>query len=280
MSEPELDGDPSQSVYVLGHSDHELVRLAAQARLIDPITRGFFVDAGIGPDMRVLDVGSGAGDVAFLAAELVGPGGSVVGIERSAAALVEARRRAEQRALENVSFVEGDLDTTAVDGPFDAVVGRYVLQFQSDPAAALRSLRPRVRAGGIVVFHELDWTGAGSFPPAPVYDAACARCMETLRRTGTERHMGAKLDRAFVDAGLAPPALRLEGLVGGGRDRGDVLGLIARLTITLAPEMVRLGVVTEEELAADSLHERMLADASEHGSVIMGNWQIGAWTPV
>jgi ubiquinone/menaquinone biosynthesis C-methylase UbiE len=63
--------------YVLGHSDWELDRLRVQARLIDPITRRFFLDAGIVPGMRVLDVGSGAGDTAFLAAELVGARGEV-----------------------------------------------------------------------------------------------------------------------------------------------------------------------------------------------------------
>ena len=71
MSTPETDhGQPA--TYVLGHSDRELERLTTQARLVDPITRHFFVQAGITSGMRVLDVGSGPGDVAFLAAELVG----------------------------------------------------------------------------------------------------------------------------------------------------------------------------------------------------------------
>ena len=51
--------------YVLGHSDREIERLKTQAQLIDPITRRFFEEAGISRGMRVLDVGSGAGDVAF-----------------------------------------------------------------------------------------------------------------------------------------------------------------------------------------------------------------------
>ena len=80
--------------YVLGHSERELERLGAQARLVDPITRGFFRDAGIALGMRVLDVGSGAGDTAFLAASMVGEKGEIVGVDRSADALAAARSRA------------------------------------------------------------------------------------------------------------------------------------------------------------------------------------------
>ena len=58
--------------------------------------------------MHVLDVGSGAGDVAFLAAELVGGSGAVVGVDRSLAALDTAHARAAERWLRNVSFLEGD----------------------------------------------------------------------------------------------------------------------------------------------------------------------------
>ena len=74
--------------YELGHSDRELKRLRLQAQLVDPITRQFFQDAGLEPGMRVLDVGSGGGDTALLAAELVGDGGEVVGVDT-----VAGRRR-------------------------------------------------------------------------------------------------------------------------------------------------------------------------------------------
>jgi hypothetical protein len=61
--------------YALGHSDEELERLRVQSRFVEPITRQFFQEAGISAGMRVLDVGSGAGDVAFLTADLVGETG-------------------------------------------------------------------------------------------------------------------------------------------------------------------------------------------------------------
>ena len=85
--------------YVLGHSDRELSRLSMQARLLEPVTRQFLLDAGIRPGMRVLDVGSGAGDVAFLAAELVGRSGEVIGTDTAAVAVGAAMRNARDRGL-------------------------------------------------------------------------------------------------------------------------------------------------------------------------------------
>ncbi len=67
--------------YELGHSDRELKRLRLQAELIDPFTRQYYRDAGIEQGMRVLDVGSGGGDAALVAAELVGEAGEVVGVD-------------------------------------------------------------------------------------------------------------------------------------------------------------------------------------------------------
>jgi 2-polyprenyl-3-methyl-5-hydroxy-6-metoxy-1,4-benzoquinol methylase len=117
--------------YVLGHSDRELERLSVQARLVDPITRGFLRDAGLRSGMRVLDVGSGAGDVAFLATELVGEAGEVVGVDRAQVALETASRRAAARSLRDVSFRAGDPAEIAFDRPFDAVIGRYVLMVRT-----------------------------------------------------------------------------------------------------------------------------------------------------
>src|SRR5262245_42152261 len=134
--------------YVLGHGDRELERLATQARQIGPITRRIFVEAGIAPGLRVLDVGSGGGDVSLLLAELVGPKGEVVGADRSPVAIEAATRRVQAEGLANVRFVEGDPAVLAFDAPFDAIAGRYVLMFQPDPAAMLRGLARQLKPGG------------------------------------------------------------------------------------------------------------------------------------
>ena len=131
----------SSSSYVLGHSDHELARLARQAALIGPVTRALLVEAGVGPGMRVLDIGTGRGDVALIAAELVGEDGSVVGVDLAPSAVAAARERVAGLPLRNVSFRAGDPAALDYEQPFDAVVGRYVLQFIPDPPATLRRAR-------------------------------------------------------------------------------------------------------------------------------------------
>ena len=68
------------SEYALGNTDAEHERLIRQASLLAPLTERFFREACVSPGQRILDVGSGVGDVAMLAARLVGPSGNVVGL--------------------------------------------------------------------------------------------------------------------------------------------------------------------------------------------------------
>ena len=268
------------SKYALGHSDRELVRLSAQARLVDPITRQVLLAAGLGLGMRVLDVGCGAGDLAFLLAELVGESGEVVGVDRAPGALAVARARADEDSCRNVSFLEGDPARMSFERSFDAVVGRYVLQFQPDPVAALRKLVRHLQPGGIVAFHELDWDGVRSFPPSPTYDRCCGWIVETLRMLGAETRMGIKLHSTFVTAGLPAPSMRLGAVIGGGAKSADGLELVTDLVETLLPDMVHLGVATAGDIGIDSLSGRIAREVISSGSVIVGRLEIGAWTRV
>src|SRR5215467_7121167 len=95
--------------YVLGCSDEELYRLQKQAELWHHATSRFLEDVGIKAGMKVLDVGTGAGDVALLLAGRVGPDGQVIGVDSDQNVLDLARRRAEAAGFTNVSFVQADI---------------------------------------------------------------------------------------------------------------------------------------------------------------------------
>lgn len=239
--------------YVLGHSVAELRRLATQARLIDPISRRFFTSAGIVEGMRVLDVGSGAGDVAILLADLVGPKGSVVGTDTALSAVSTAEYRVHAEGLSNVSFRHGDPAEMSFEEPFDAVVGRYVLQFMQQPSAALAKLAKRVRPGGVVAFHELDWDGARSAPSVPTYDLACRWASRTIELGFAQTRLGPRLASLFAEANLPPATMQLEAVIASGHAALDVIHLVTDLVATLLPAMERLGVASTTEVDIDTL---------------------------
>jgi ubiquinone/menaquinone biosynthesis C-methylase UbiE len=277
MSNDKGDSNPR---YVLGHSDHELNRLRAQARFLEPVTRQFLREAGIRQGMRVLDVGSGAGEVAFLAAERVGEAGAVLGTDKVPTAVAAATRATRERGLRNVQFREGDPAEMTFERPFDAVVGRYVLPFQADPSEMLRGLARHLVPGGLLVFHEPDWTCVRSFPPAPLYDRACRWIADTTRLSGQSWNFLDRAHTVFVGADLAPPTMRMHTFVAGESNTGEWLMAVGDIVESLLPAMMRLKVATAEEVDLGTFRDRLLQEVISNRSVIVGRSEIGIWTTV
>ena len=270
---------PRGASYLFGHSEAETRRLQVQAQLFNPATRRMLVDAGIGPGMRVLDVGSGAGDVALLLAELVGPDGQVVGVESNPLILESARARVDSAELRNVSFVVGDIATTPLDGVFDAAVGRCVLFFVPDPVTVLRRVMQVVRAGGSVAFQE---PGNAAHPPvsvpaSPLLEHIWSWILELYRRTGRDWYMGLRLYPIFVEAGLPGPMMHLDAAVGGGLDWVGY-EYMASLIQTLLPRLVEAGIATAEEIDINTLADRLRAEIAGRQGVATTWSFITAWT--
>ncbi len=274
MGEATTAGDP----YLFGHSDEETRRLLLQSRLFNPSTRRLLLEAGITAGMTVLDVGSGAGDVALLVADLVGPSGSVVGVDSNPRILDTARVRVAAAALPNVSFLSGDIAEIAFDRSFDAVVGRCVLFFLSDPVAALRKLVGWLRPGGIVAFQEPGNAAhrPAALPPSPLLDRMWDWILELYRRTGMDLHAGLHVFHHFREAGLPVPTMHLDAAVGGGPDWAGY-DYMAGLVRTLLPLFVRHGIATEEEVAIETLAERLRQEVSSQQGVVTTWSFITAW---
>jgi SAM-dependent methyltransferase len=235
------------------------------------------LEAGIEAGMRVLDVGSGVGDVALLAAELVGATGEVVGTDRATIALAVAAERARARSFHNVQFIECDPSETVFDEPFDAIVGRYVLMFQADPVEMVRKLIIHLRPGGIVVFHEPYRDGIRSYPPVRGYDRGWKLVDDTLRATGADPIMGIKLHATFVAAGLPAPTMRMESVIAGGPECSDHIRFELDPVRTLLPQMERLGLATAPEIDIDTYADRVRSELIASGSVVVGRSEVGAW---
>ena len=254
-------------------------RLEKQSAIMDPFTDRLFRDAGLAEGMRVLELGSGAGDVALLAARIVGPTGAVVGVEGSAVALATARRRAAAAGLPHVSFLEGDLrqlDAVLDPGspPFDALVGRFVLQFMPDPSAVLRAAAAAVRPGGLVCFQECDDHYTYAYPATPLWEQIRTWLLAALDHAGIESRMGLRLYRTFREAGLPAPDLRMEAAIAGGGEAPVFVW--ADVLRSVIPTLEQAGIATEAEIDPDTLEERLAADLIATGGVMISIVVVGA----
>jgi SAM-dependent methyltransferase len=252
----------------------EDARLVAQGALFDPHTRRVFELAGLAPGMRVLDLGSGAGNVTRIAAEMVGPGGRVVGIERDPGAVELARRRTEAA---NVEYRVGDVQTLdGVEDGFDAVVGRLILMYQPDQVAALGQAASRVRPGGLVCLEEMDWHYLWASPEPPLWTQVRGWVLETMEKAGVETRTGPLLHARFRAAGLPGPRLVMEARVAGG-PHAPAWGW-ANVILGIVPLMERLGVTTSAELDPGTLADRLLAEVLACDGCVYGPPMTGAWT--
>ncbi|MBV8068214.1 MAG: methyltransferase domain-containing protein [Candidatus Eremiobacteraeota bacterium] len=197
--------------YAFGYSATERERLLAQSLRFTPITERFLRDAGVRAGHRVLDVGAGLGDVAIIAARLVGPGGEVVAVERSAESIAFAEQRVAAHGYANVRFVCCELERFQIAGSFDAIVGRMILEFIPDPAALVAALSTVLRSGGIAAFQE-PWleAGAGFVVRLPLWSRCYALAGESLRCRGVNPDLGATLHRLLEAAGLERALTRFD----------------------------------------------------------------------
>jgi ubiquinone/menaquinone biosynthesis C-methylase UbiE len=272
-----ISADPE---YVLGRNTTEYERLVLQARYLNPATERLFRAAGMELGMRVLDVGSGIGDVAFVTAKLVGPGGSVVGVDLDEEALAAARRRAAVMNLTNIEFVHGDVRSMALDRSFDAAVGRLVLMYTADPTETLRTIADSVRCGGLEVFQEL---AAKTFALAP-HQVELPVLKQTMKWTlgafdagSIDVDTGVQLYEQMQSVGLTPEPLPIvESFYHNEPD--DFVYRYRTLAVrSLLPTILKLGLATEAEIDIDTL-EQCLRDEA-HAANVNRPWMLlfGQW---
>lgn len=265
--------------YLFSDVTDEMNRLRTQSAVLDPLTTRLFTEAGLAPGMRVLDLGSGTGNVAMLAAAAVGPEGRVVGVDRDPKAIQHARHWAESQGRGNIDYHESDLMTLdGVDAGFDAVVGRAVLMHVEEPEVALRTAISRVRTGGLVCMHEPDLAVDWAHPVTPLWRQVRAWISDTLARVGADERMGMSLFPIFRALGL-PDARMLIEASGGSRETSPAFGW-ASIVASIVPVMEQLQIATADEVQADDLTERLNAELEAHDGFVLSPLMIGAWSHV
>lgn len=246
------------ATYTLGRTSHETNRLIEQSRIYGESTRRLCEQAGIAAGMRVLEIGSGAGDVAIMLAEIVGKTGQVVGVDINPTILESARQRVMDLGLDNIKFQAGDAREIVFEGKFDAIVGRFVLMYMSDPTDALKQLTLHLKPEGIVAFQEPEYTLYPAFkhPDTPLINQLISWILDVFQHSGAHLNAGLGLYQIFIDAGLPAPEMHLQSPIGA---EGNWVGYRYMTTIfeSLLPLIEEYDLATSEEVGVDTLSERL-----------------------
>jgi len=258
--------------YVLGHADGELERLGRQAGIFGEMTHQILLRAGMAPGMRVLDLGCGAGDVSFTLSGIVGPRGSVHGIDLAPVAVAAAEQRAVAAGYSNVSFEAANLNEFSRYSDFDAVVGRFVLMHMPDPGAVVRGIARQVRPGALIAFAEFDLNTASTTREISLFRRSVDQIIATYQRAGFEPNMGSKLYDAFRFAGLAPA---LTAFTRAGEIDATGVEFLVESMRSLLPAMEKVGVATAADIDLPTLGERFAAEAA--GACVFYPRLVGAW---
>jgi len=266
----------STADYALGYSNAEHDRLIRQSTLIAPVTERLFREAGIGAGQRVLDLGSGLGDVSMLVARLVGPSGEVVGIDRDANSISRARERVAARGFRNVGFMQADVNDLAGDKPFHAVVGRFILMFLPDPLSVLGSAVRLVRPGGVLAFQEASWVGMLAMAAKlPLWSRVLGAIHETFLRASVNPEMGMDLHLLLQKTGLPAPKMHLDMLLGSDTVFTGVMSDLLRSILPLAEQH---GVPLHELGDFDSLSARVQVEIAAANAVVSVVPMVSVWS--
>jgi SAM-dependent methyltransferase len=271
-----MSSDKRHTDYHLGNTDAEHVRLIRQGIRLAPVTERFFREAGIGSGQMVLDLGAGVGDVAMLVARIVGRSGKVVAIERDGRTIDRARARAVDAGLDNIEFVQTDIAEYSTNLMFDAAVGRYILQFLPDPVAVLRLVAQRIRPGGTLAFQEGSWIPFLALSRhLPLWFASVSLLHEAGIRSGVNLEMGPGLHRAFQDAGLPTPHMRLEMELA---SDPDFTRWVSDSLRSVLPQVRKfnLSIVALGDL--DTLQERLQNEVAISNTVVPWIGLVAAWS--
>jgi ubiquinone/menaquinone biosynthesis C-methylase UbiE len=265
------------SNYAMGFTNRERERLMRQGTIMREPTAATFRAAGIHPGMHVLDLGSGVGDVAMLVADLVGPTGSVLGLDRDAASVAWATGRVTEAGYTNIRFQACEFNEFANEFQFDALVGRFILMYLPDPAGVLMGLSSHLRSGAIIAFFEPDYTVLSiARPDVPLVHQCEQWFVSALRASGVSVDMGMRLHQTYRAAGFVKAGTIISHLSGCGFEPG--LATFYSETIrSVLPKIVQHQIASDDEVEIDTLAERLEAAVQEADPQWVGIRYIGGW---
>ena len=200
----------SERDYVLGTHDAEIARLRLQHRVWRPRMLDAWRRAGITQGQTVIDVGCGPGYASIDLAEIVGPGGRVIAVERSTRFLDALRDAAKRNSLENISSIEADITEGSIgEAVADAAWCRWVFSWLTRPELGVANIARALKPSGIAIFHEyLDYGTWNLAPRSDAFAALVQAVVDSVTKSGAAIDSAVRLPRQLEDAGFEIVSLK------------------------------------------------------------------------
>jgi SAM-dependent methyltransferase len=191
--------------YILGTHEEELERLGVQHQAWRSVVLDCWEQAGLIIGSKVLDVGAGPGYATVDLAEIIGPRGRVVAVERSGNFVDAIKNSARERGFSNIEVHELDLmNDDLPGGPYDFAWCRWVLCFVSDPELVVKKIASVLRSHGRAIFHEYGhYTTWRFFPQRASLEEFRNHVVATWRESGGEPDTGLSLPSWLKNNGFA-----------------------------------------------------------------------------
>jgi SAM-dependent methyltransferase len=191
--------------YLLGTHEEELARLGLQHRVWRSVALDCWQRAGITVGKRVLDIGAGPGYAAIDLAEIVGPTGEVVALERSQNFIRAMEANCHAHALANVKIHALDLMHDELpNGDYDFLWCRWVVSFANDPSLLIKKLAAAMPRGSVAIFHEYGHYDTWRFfPPLRMHEYFRELVIATWRESGGEPDGALQLPALLAKNGFA-----------------------------------------------------------------------------
>lgn len=203
---------PTQD-YVLGVHDAEIARLGLQHRAWRARALDLWRKGGLRAGARVLDFGCGPGYATLDLADIVGPTGAVLAVDRSSAFLARLGAEVKARALAHITIREADLLMPDLDlaqgfGQVDFAWARWIFAFTPDLDRALDHFAAALAPGGTAAITEyIAYDTWGFLPAEPVIARFCAHVMKSWRARGGEPNVAGQVMAGLIARGFTVHAV-------------------------------------------------------------------------
>lgn len=227
-----------------------------------------FLKKHLKPGMKILDIGTGNGEVAFIAAKIVGEAGAVHGIDINANSINSAKDYAKSNNINNCTFEAVDLNNLE-SKKYDAIIGRRILMYLSEPQKIVTKLTDYLKQDGLFLFQESDASAANLLNSKDYkhHIEALNIAWDTVRSEGGNPNIGSQLYEIMINAKLQVLEVESELIINTPENGSDLIWLLKIMENRVLKRGVSLNI--------DEMEQKLKAELASTKNIFIRDMAVG-----